>query len=238
MEPRGVGGPGPVAERLVDPRRPALGLVRTVRGEVRPHARHDERHEQRTAAGLLARSRSASSHTTDRGLGSPATSAVSASPHIGGRTSSTSSARPADLERRLEQGAGALDVAAPERHEAEGVARAEGARAGCRARRARSRPPRSPRPSDPRPRRRARTRRPSRGGSRTARSRPRSAGPSRSPICGDAVVHHVRRDRGRGPVGGHAGALEARVARDPRDLEHRRRGRRRRDPAGPRPRSR
>ena len=54
VAPRRVRGPVPVAERLVHAGRPALRLVGTVRGEVGANARDDERHEERTHAGVLA----------------------------------------------------------------------------------------------------------------------------------------------------------------------------------------
>ena len=119
---RGVRGSVPIAERLVDPRQPSLGLVGTARGEGGAHARHDERHEERTLARDDNAIPSASSHAAIAASGSPAISAVSASPHIARQHELDLLGPPADRQRLLQERAGALDVAAPERDVAERVA--------------------------------------------------------------------------------------------------------------------
>ena len=164
------------ARRATAPRR-RVGGRRAPRG----------RPSRRTGRGAPARpwaraSSTASSQSLQRDSGSPATSAVSASPHIAGSTRSTSPAGRPIASDSLEQRACPLDIAAPEGDEPERVARAERAAPAPVLDQLDARRSRPPRPSGRRPRRGARSSPPSRGGSTTARSRRRSAGPRRRPI--------------------------------------------------------
>ena len=198
----------PISQVCVHALCPSLSQFRTAQGLVRAHPRDRERHDVCALhAGRGHRERRLA--MGGGRLRSPARSAVSADPTAAasrdpprqwpGRSRATPRARSAPFH-----------IAPPEANVTERVTGAQGSAPaptlddldlGDRG---------SPRPIYPLPRRRAPMSQPSRDGSTTAGSRPRSAGPSRRQISARLVVHHAHRECRRPPIGRHAGALEPR----------------------------